>query len=205
MMKYQYKIIHTETMTDGFLPVKRYRLQHSLFAGGMCAELIRERVEGYRAVSMLPYDPVRDEVVLVEQFRIGAMEDDAGAWILEVVGGIIEGNQSPDHVARKEAMEESGCEVGELVSICEFMVSPGTTTERIHLFCGHVDSSKADGIHGVYDEGEDIRVVVLPADEAIQGVATGRINSTSSIIALQWLALNREDLRKRWMNDHINQ
>jgi ADP-ribose diphosphatase len=200
-MKYQYKILQTESKTDGFLPVKRYRLQHSLFAGGTSEELIRERVEGYRAASLLPYDPVSDEVVLIEQFRIGAIEDKAGAWILEVVGGIIEGGQSPEQVARREAIEEAGCDVRELVSICEFLVSPGTSTERIHLFCGRVDASKAAGIHGLDREGEDIRVMVMPADEAIAGVSSGRINSTATIIALQWLALNREDLRQRWIKD----
>ncbi|MCP4126574.1 MAG: NUDIX domain-containing protein [Gammaproteobacteria bacterium] len=199
-MKYQYTILHSEAMADGFLPLKRYRLQHSLFAGGMSAELVRERVEGYQAASMLPYDPVTDEVVLVEQFRIGAIDDAAGAWILEVVGGIIEGDNSPEQVARQEAMEESGCEVGELVSICNFLVSPGTSSERIQLFCGRVDASKANGIHGLDAEGEDIRVVVMSADAAIQGVTSGRINSTASIIALQWLALNRERLRQRWQN-----
>jgi ADP-ribose pyrophosphatase len=197
-MEYKFSIIHSEILTDGFLPVKRYRLRHSLFAGGESQELVRERVEGYRAASLLPYDPVRDEVVLVEQFRIGAMEDQTGAWILEIVGGIIEGEHSCEQVARKETMEEAGCQVGELISICEFMVSPGTSSERIHLFCGCVDSSKAEGIHGLDHEGEDIRVVVLPAEEAINGIASGRINSTSSIIALQWLALNRDDLRLRW-------
>lgn len=202
-MKYQYRIIHTETMADGFLPLKRYRLKHSLFAGGMSAELTRERVDGYQAASLLPYDPVTDMVVLVEQFRVGAIEDTAGPWIIEVVGGIVEGNLSPEQVARKEAMEEAGCEVGELVSICEFLVSPGTTTERIHLFCGCIDASKAAGIHGVDDEGEDIRVVVMPAEEAIQGINSGRINSTASIIALQWLALNREELRRRWVFDDV--
>lgn len=198
-MKYQYTILQTETKTDGFLPVKRYRLQHSLFAGGISAELIRERVEGYRAASLLPYDPVTDQVVLIEQFRIGALEDVAGAWILEVVGGIIEGEQGPEQVARREAMEEAGCDVRELEVICEFLVSPGTSTERIHLFCGRVDASNAAGIHGLEHEGEDIRVMVMPADEAIAGIRAGRINSTASIIALQWLALNRENLRQRWL------
>jgi ADP-ribose pyrophosphatase len=200
-MDYQFNIIHTETLTGGFLPVKRYRLRHSLFAGGESQELVRERIEGYRAASLLPYDPVRDKVVLVEQFRIGAMEDQAGAWILEIVGGIIEGERSAEQIARKETMEEAGCEVDEIVSICEFLVSPGTSSERIHLFCGRVDSSKAEGIHGVEHEGEDMRVVVLPADEAIKGIETGQINSTSTIIALQWLALNRDDLRRRWLGN----
>ncbi len=198
-MDYKYNIISTETLTDGFLPVKRYRLRHSLFAGGSSEELIRERLEGYQAVSILPYDPVRDEVVLIEQFRIGALEDPAGAWILEVVGGIMDGqDDSPEQVARRESMEEAGCLVNELVSICEFMVSPGISSERIHLFCGRVDSSKAEGIHGLDHEGEDIRAVVIPADDAIHGIASGRINSTASIIALQWLALNRDELRSRW-------
>lgn len=200
-MKYQYKILQAETRTDGFLTVKRYRLQHSLFAGGSSAELIRERVEGYRAASLLPYDPITDRVVLIEQFRIGAIEDKAGAWILEVVGGIIEGEQSPEQVARRESMEEAGCEVSDLISICEFLVSPGTSTERIHLFCGRVDAIRADGIHGLDHEGEDIQVIVLSADEAIDGIRSGRINSTATIIALQWLALNREELRRSWLKD----
>jgi len=199
-MKYKFTIIHTETIADGFLPLKRYHLHHSLFDGGTSGELIRERVEGYKAASLLPYDPIRDEVVLIEQFRIGALESPAGAWILEVVGGIIEGDHSPEDVARKEAIEEAGCEVDGLIPICEFMVSPGTSSERIHLFCGRVDASKADGIHGLDDEGEDIRVVVMPAEDAIHGIGSRRINSTASIIALQWLALNREDLRKHWVN-----
>ncbi len=199
-MDYQFTIIDIETKADGFLPLKRYRLQHSLFAGGMSRELIRERVESYRAASLLPYDPIRDEVVLIEQFRIGAIEDSAGAWILEVVGGIIEGEQTPEQVARREAVEEADCEVSDLVSICEFMVSPGTSTERINLFCGRVDSTTADGIHGIDAEGEDIRVVVLSADEAIKGIESGRINSTATIIALQWLAMNRDDLRGRWVD-----
>lgn len=200
-MNYKFNIIQTETLTDGFLPVKRYHLRHSLFTGGESQELVRERIEGYRAASLLPYDPVRDEVVLVEQFRIGAIEDQAGAWTVEIVGGIVEGEHSAEQVARKETMEEAGCHVDKLVSICEFMVSPGTSSERIQLFCGCVDSSKAEGIHGLDHEGEDIRVVVLPAEEAINGVASGRINSTSSIIALQWLALNRDDLRRRWLGN----
>ncbi len=197
-MDYKFSIIHTETLTDGFLPVKRYHLRHSLFAGGLSQELARERVEGYRAASLLPYDPVRDMVVLIEQFRIGALEESDGPWILEVVGGIIEGAQGPEQVAYREAMEEAGCQVDDLIPICEFMVSPGISSERIHLFCGCVDSSKAGGIHGLDHEGEDIRVVVMPADEAIKGIESGLINSTASIISLQWLALNRENLRIGW-------
>ncbi len=198
-MEYSYQIISAETLADGFLTLNRYRLRHSMFAGGWSNELVRERVEGYHAASLLPYDPVRDEVVLIEQFRIGALEDRGGAWILEVVGGILEGEQTPEDVAMRESVEESGCEVTALEPICEYLVSPGTTSERIHLYCGRVDASQAAGIHGIDEEGEDIRVQVMAAEEAIAELYGGRINSTSSIIAIQWLALHREGLRRRWL------
>ena len=197
-MKYEYEIMHVETVYDGFLQMKKYRLRHSLFAGGMSPVLIRERVESFKAASVLLYDPHRDQVALVEQFRIGAIEVAKGAWVLETIGGILEGDENPTDVAIREVQEEAGYAVTDLIKICEFMVSPGFTTESITLFCGRVDVSKVGGIHGIDDEGEDIRVVVLPADEAIDSLYGGRINSTSIIIAVQWLALNRARLRKEW-------
>ncbi|HHH40026.1 MAG TPA: NUDIX domain-containing protein [Sedimenticola sp.] len=197
-MKYEFELLDVVTRYQGFLGLKSYRLRHDLFAGGRSPVLERERVESYRAASVLLYDPERDRVVLIEQFRVGALEHPRGPWVLEVIGGIIEGGQSAESVAIREAMEEAGCEVLALESICEFMVSPGYSTERIHLFCGRVDSSAAGGIHGLAGEGEDIRVEVLPAETAIAGLYGGRIDSTSTIISLQWLAMNRERLRRLW-------
>jgi len=197
-MKYQFEILNTEPLSEGFLKLNRYRVRHSLFAGGMGDEIERERVEGLQASAVLLYDPDRDEVVLIEQFRIGALEQPQGAWLLEVVGGHIGPGESPEEVARRESLEEAGCEVLELQPICDFLVSPGTTCERNYLYCGRVDATNASGIHGIDDEGEDIRVEVLKADAAIGELYGGRINSTTGIIALQWLAANREQLRQRW-------
>ncbi len=197
-MKYEHEIMHVETVYDGFLQMKKYRLRHSLFAGGMSPVLIRERVESFQAASVLLYDPQRDQVALIEQFRIGAIGVAKGAWVLETIGGILEGDENPIDVAIREVQEEAGYAVTDLIEICKFMVSPGFTTESITLFCGRVDVAKVGGIHGIDDEGEDIRVVVLPADEAIDSLYGGRINSTSIIIAIQWLALNRARLRKEW-------
>ena len=160
--------------------------------------ITRELVDSYRAAAVLLYDPLLDSIVLIEQFRIGAMGHPGGCWVLEVIGGIIEGDESADSVARREAVEEAGCEVLDLLPICEFMVSPGYTTERIQLFCGRVDASGAGGIHGLDHEGEDIRVEVLAADEAVGELYGGRINSTSSIIAMQWFVANRQRLREQW-------
>lgn len=197
-MKYQFTLIDTQTEYQGFLRLNRYTLTHDLFAGGSSDLLVRERLEGYRAASVLLYDPQRDEVVMIEQFRIGAIDHHRGAWVLEVVGGIIEGDATAEEVARKEAVEEAGCQISDLIPVCEMMVSPGISSERINLFCGRVDASAADGIHGVDEEGEDIRVEVMAAQQAIDELYVGRINSTSSIILIQWLAANRQQLQALW-------
>ncbi len=197
-MKYQFDLLQTEAVYRGFLKLNRYRLQHELYQGGESEPLIRERLEGLRAASVLLYDPKLDQVVLVEQFRIGAVGHEPIPWLLETVGGFVPAQESDESVARREAVEEANCEIGRIERICEFMVSPGISVDRIVLFCGEVDASKAAGVHGLDHEGEDIRVAVLGAEEAIGELYGGRANSTSVIIALQWLAMNRTALRARW-------
>jgi ADP-ribose pyrophosphatase len=198
-MKYRYQILETEQQYSGFIKLNRYRLKHELYQGGESDELVRERLEGLRAASVLLYDPRLDQVVLVEQFRIGALGQEQRPWVLETVGGFVPEGESDESVARREAMEEADCTVGRIERVCEFMVSPGISVDRIVLFCGEVDSTNAAGVHGLDHEGEDIRVVVMSAQEAIAELYTGRANSTSILIALQWLALNREALVARWL------
>jgi len=193
-MKGKYRILETEDAWQGFLKLKRYRLQHECFAGGWCPELIRERVEGNHAVSVLLYDPHRDTVVLIEQFRIGALGYQEPPWLLETVGGYVEEGESLETVAIRETREETGCEVRDLKLIGTFFTTPGWCGERITLYCGLVDSRGVEGIHGLEEEGEDIRVVVMPAEAAI-GELFRRANSTSVVVGLQWLAANRERLR----------
>ncbi|MEW8690771.1 MAG: NUDIX domain-containing protein [Candidatus Thiodiazotropha endolucinida] len=198
-MQYQYELIESDPVYRGFLKVNRYRLRHDLYLGGRSEELIRERLEQLRAVSVLLYDPNLDQVVLVEQFRIGAVGKEKVPWILETVGGFAPVGESDESVARREALEEANCEIGRIEHICEFMVSPGISVDRISLYCGEVGASNAAGVHGLDHEGEDIRVVVMDAEKAVAELYTGRANSTSIIIALQWLALNRERIRKKWL------
>ncbi len=197
-MQYRYELIETDPVYRGFLKVNRYRLQHDLYLGGKSEALVRERLEQLRAVSVLLYDPHLDQVVLVEQFRIGAVGKEPVPWVLETVGGFTPQGESDESVARREALEEANCGIGRIEKICEFMVSPGISVDRIALYCGEVDASNAEGVHGLDHEGEDIRVVVMDAEAAIAELYTGRANSTSIIIALQWLALNRSGLRQRW-------
>lgn len=192
------EVIQSETCYEGFFRLERLRLRHSLHAGGMGPVLVRERVERGDVAAVLPYDPARDEVVLIEQFRVGALDDPAGAWMIEVVAGLIEPGETPEQVARREALEEAGCAIGELVPVARFYASPAKSSERSHLFCGRVDATHAGGIHGLAREGEDIRVLAMPAPEALALLAAGRIQAAWPIIALQWLAANREELRRRW-------
>ena len=198
-MKFNYTILDTQAVYSGFLKLNRYRLRHELYLGGESEPLVRERLEGLRAASVLLYDPRLDQVVLVEQFRIGAVGQEQSPWVLETVGGFVPDDEADEAVARREALEEANCVIGRIERICEFMVSPGISVDRIVLFCGEVESAKAAGVHGLDHEGEDIRVVVMRADDAIGELYSGRANSTSILIALQWLAMNRAGLRERWL------
>ena len=198
-MKYRYQILQTDPVYRGFLKINRYQLRHELFQGGESQSLMRERLEDIGAVSVLLYDPRLDKVVLVEQFRIGAVGFEQIPWLLETIGGLQSEGESDESVARREAIEEANCQIGRLKRICEFMVSPGISVDRIKLYCGEVDASNAAGVHGLDHEGEDIRVVVMDADEAIAELYQGRASSTSIIIALQWLALHKQALREEWL------
>ncbi len=192
------EIVEQEVGYAGFFRLYRYRLRHRLFSGGWTPVITRELFERGHAVAVLPYDPVRDEVVLVEQFRIGALEMEGGPWLLECVAGMIEPGESPPAVAYREAREEAGCKLMELALIADYLVSPGGTSERIRLYCGKVDTEGVGGIHGLAEEHEDIRVTAVSFGEAMDLLRKGRINSAAPIIALQWLAMNRESLRSRW-------
>lgn len=194
----KWEILDKEQCFKGFYELVRYRLRHALFAGGMGQPITRELMIRGHAVAVLPYDPVTDQVLLVEQFRVGALDSPHGPWLIEVIAGLVEPGEQPEAVARREAIEEAGCELQEMLPICEYYSSPGGTTERISLFAARMDSDGLGGIHGLAEEGEDIRAFLLPADEAIEQMQRGLIDNAMSIIALQWLAANRTGLRESW-------
>ena len=150
----------------------------------------------YAAVAVLPYDPVADAVVLLEQFRVGAYVAGRPPWVIETVGGMIESDESPEAVAHRETMEETGLSLAALEKVFTFMPTPGGVSEVITLFCGIVDSSAASGVHGNAAEHEDIKLHRLATDSALHLMREDRIDSAYTIIALQWLAQNRARLRQ---------
>lgn len=192
------KVLSQDRVFDGFFKIDRYRLSHRLFKGGWSDPLQRELFVRDDATCVLPYDAVTDEVVLLEQFRVGALGRNQTPWLLELVAGINDEGETPETVARREGVEEAGITMGELKPICQYLVSPGGTNEKIHLYCGQVEASSAQGIHGLDHEGEDIKVHVVKAQKAFEYVASGKINNAASIIALQWLQLNHDILRSEW-------
>jgi ADP-ribose pyrophosphatase len=157
----------------------------------------REIFERGVVVAVLPYDPERGKVVLIEQFRAGAIDDAGGPWLIECVAGVIEAGESEEQVAIREGQEEAGCTISKLESISRYYVSPGGTTEHCSLFCGLVDSEGIGGIHGLPHEHEDIRVMAIDSAQAYAWVRDGKIKSSATIIALQWLELNEANLTKQ--------
>ncbi len=190
----KWKLLDKVTQYKGFFSIDLCRLRHEVFAGGEI-EIERELFERGDAVAVLLYDPGRDRVVLIEQFRVGAMDDPLGPWILEIVAGVVEPGESVTEVARRECKEEAGLDVHSFEPVHSFYSSPGGCSEKIHVLCALVDSQQADGLHGLAHEGEDIRVCVVDFSEIHDLIAAGRINSAIPLVALQWLQLNRERLK----------
>jgi len=185
---------------DGYLKVEEYRLEHRRFDGTWMPEIKREIVRRGKAVAVALYDPQRDAVVLIEQFRIGSFVNGDPAWLTEIVAGLIEEGEDPADVARRETMEEAGCEILDLLPMYSYIVTPGCLDETVTMFCGRVDSTKAGGHFGLPHEGEDIRVVVRPLDEAWAALEKGNsgLENSITVMALLWLKLKREELRRRW-------
>ncbi len=192
------EILRREQCFSGFYRLERLHLRHRQFSGLMGAELSRELFVRHDAVCVLPYDPQRDRVVLIEQFRVGALGKVENPWLIELVAGLIAKDEQPEDVARREAVEEAGLELGALWPVSQYFPSPGGSDERVYLYVGRCNSEGVDGVFGLAEEGEDIRVHVWTLPEALQAVDDGRIDNAASIIALQWLALNRARVRGEW-------
>jgi len=193
------EIVARDNAYSGYFRIDRYRVRHKLFGGGVSPEIRRELFDRGNAVAVILYDPVLDAVVLIDQFRIGALAAGWSPWVTEIVAGIIDPGETPEQVARRETVEETGCTVSDLVLVHDYLVSPGCSNETVKLFCARVDAAKAGGVFGLKDEGEDIRVRAVPLPKALETLANGGINTSLGIIGLQWLALNRDRLRKQWL------
>ena len=194
------EILGVETGFSRHLGVDIVRFRHRLFAGGRSGERVFDVIRRGAAAAVLLYDPERDSVVLVEQFRLAALFAGRSPWQVEAVAGLIDSNETPEEVARREAREEANLDpIGPLLPIQAMMPATGSLDEAVWLYCGRVDASVASGIHGLAEEEEDIRVLVktLPEVEAL--LDAGEIESAHTIISLYWLLRHRARLRQEWL------
>ncbi len=199
MNKYDVELIEKQVAFSGYFRIDRFRLRVPLYEGGMSREVVREVLERGRVAAVLLVDPDRDAVVLIEQFRPGPFAAGDQPWLIEAVAGVIEGVESAQEMARREAKEEANCDIMDLLPVMRFFTSPGASTESVMLFCGRVDSTNAGGVHGLEEEGEDIRVMVVSVNKALSLLHDGKIVNAKTIIALQWLATNYDSVKKRWL------
>lgn len=191
------EVVRSEELYKRFFRVEKVFLRHKLFNGGWGKEIGRELFVRGEAVAVVLYDPEHDLIGMVEQFRIGAMNEPSGPWCYEVVAGMLEEGESPEDVARRELIEEANVIPYRLEYICQYLSSPGGSDEKLHLYCGFCDLSQAGGVYGVPEEGEDIRVHVFAANDVFAQLFSGRFNNAAALICLQWLQFNHSTLREQ--------
>lgn len=193
-----YEILERQTVYRGFFSLDVLKLRHRLFRGGWSEVLRRELFNMRRAVVLLPYDPVADRVVLVEQFRTGAIDICETPWMLEAVAGLAEPGEPAEAVARRECVEECGLVPRRVEYACDYASTPGAASERVSVFIGEVTAPESGGVFGHVGEGEDIRTHILPADEAFARLDRREIIAITAVVGLMYLRLNRERLRTAW-------
>jgi len=192
------ELIERSVPFQGYFRVARYVFRQDLYQGGRSEPFSREVFERGQAAALLPYDSVRDEVVMIRQFRAGSYVAGRHPWSWEIVAGIIEEGESPEDLVRRESVEEANLKVGELEFINSVMLTPGACSESCTMFAGRVDSTAAGGIFGLPSENENILVKAIPFAEVRAMLDRAEIDNAIAVIALQWLALHRDSLRKRW-------
>ena len=193
------EVLGQEWLSQGFMKLAKYTVQHERFNGSMLGPFTREIVMRTTAVGVLPYDPVTDKILLIEQFRLAAHLAGMPAWQREVIAGLSDKDETPEDLARREAIEEANCKVTDLVEMMRYLVSPGMTNEVLTLYCGRMDSSQSAGVHGLAAEQEDIRSTLFDAREIPALLEHGTTGNGPLIVALYWMQANRERLRKLWL------
>ena len=188
------KINAISPLYDGFFKISLYDIEHALFKGGTLSSVKREVFERGHAVAVLPYDPIKNKIILVEQFRVGAIETKQSPWLLEIVAGMIDKPESKEQVAIREAEEEAGLSIQKLIPMLDYLSSPGGTTERIYLYLGLVDSTNAGGVFGLDEEQEDIKVHVFDYEQVLDLLQSGELDNAATLISMQWLAMNKQKL-----------
>ncbi len=189
----EFKVHHQQILYDGFHRLEMRTLVHQRFDGSMMPPITRELVVKNACAAVLPYDPIRQKIILIEQFRAGAMDDPLQPWLLEIVAGILDPGEHPADTAVREAREEANCRITNLLPIAEYFSTPGSSTEKVYLYCGITDlrTIKPGHICGLPEEQEEIRTHLFSIQEVPELLHQHRIRNATTLVALQWLLLNQ--------------
>lgn len=181
----------------GFFAVEEYRLRHRRFDGGQSPEMQRAVFISGDAATVLPYDPVRDRVLLIEQFRAAPFaRGDAQPWLLEAIAGRVDPDESPEDAVRREALEEAGLTLGPLHKVAGYYPSPGAKAEYLYSYVAICDLPDGiTGLHGLAGEDEDIRGHLVGFDRLMDLVASGEVNNAPLLLTILWLERERPRLR----------
>ncbi|MCW8834156.1 MAG: NUDIX domain-containing protein, partial [Colwellia sp.] len=191
-------VVALETKYRGFFKLNEYQLNHKLFSGGQSQTFTREVFERGDAVVVILYDVAEDKLLLLEQFRAGAIRAGNTPWMLEFVAGMFDENETPEEVAIRETQEEANIEItaDSLSPIMTYLSSPGGMSECIHLYLAKFDSTQVvtGSVFGLDEENEDILLHLVSRTQALALLAQGKISNAATVIGLQWLALNYQCL-----------
>lgn len=204
-MPQQIKILENKVRYDGYVRVESFKLQFDLYNnGGLGPVVEREVCLRGEAVGILPYDPVLDQVLLIEQFRLPGYCNNVGPWILELPAGIVEDGEKLPEVAEREMQEETGLAVRDLRLLHTYLPSPGILAETIYLYLGRVDLSgvakEPDKIHGLAEEGENIRLKPTPVSELAGLLERDLVKNATAMLGLYWMLQHHHTLRKEWIS-----
>lgn len=189
-MKSKFKIIDKKNLYDGFFKMNEVTLKYRKYDGNWSNNIKRELFGGAQVAAVLPYDPVSKEIILIQQFRPGTISKDIDHYLDEIVAGIIDEGESPEIAAKRECLEETGCEVKRLIPIQGYFPAPGSSESFYHLFLGEVKSFKGSKIQGLENENEDIFVKCFKINEVRKKMEDGKILNGLTLIALQWFFLH---------------
>jgi len=192
--------LKTEVLFQGYFRCERLTLRTETFAGKFSPLLEREVLRSGQAVVVLLFDPRTRQLILIEQFRLGAYLNRLPSfWILECVAGMVDTGETTEAAARREAKEETGCTVGRLERVGAYLSSPGISDELVTIYVGEVDSDRAGGVHGEVAEHEDIRTVRMGVEDALAAADQGGVVNVMTQVALLWFARHGDALGRRWL------
>ena len=189
-MNSKYKIIDKKKIYDGFFKMHELTFSHQKHNGDWNYDVKREIFGGAHVSCVLPYDPIKKKILLLQQFRAGVLLRKQDPMMVEIVAGIIDKYEEPVDAAKRECLEETGCKINNLHNILSYYPAPGSSESFYHLFLGEIDSFSGEKIFGQENENEDILVKSYDIDEVRELLKKNKITNGLTIIALQWFFLN---------------